>query len=74
MPFKDIHFYPVTEVFQSGPREKGKKRKRKNKRAGQEKNIDPDGFPRSHHPEISHNTPHWEEREKQRQHSGHRHP
>lgn len=30
---------------------------------GKEKNIDPDGFPRSHHPEISHCIPHWEERE-----------
>lgn len=34
MPFKDIHFYPMTEVFQSGPREKKKK---KNKKAGREK-------------------------------------
>lgn len=33
------------------------------KGAGQEKNIDPDGLPRSHHPEISHNISHWEDRE-----------
>lgn len=52
----------MTEVFQSGPREK-KKKKKQESWTGKKKNIDPDGFPRSHHPEISHNIPHWEERE-----------
>lgn len=57
MPFKDIHFYSMTIVFQPGPRVKKHESKLDRKRI-----LIQMVFLGAVIPENSHNIPHWKER------------